>query len=337
MKKTSPKVLILTVLSLILAVAFTAPALAASYFNTVIAFGDSLSDHYGLSSYLGVYDPVNNPNGVPESWTNGDVWVEYLADDLNAGLINYAIGGAMTRGHENNDIQAMIDAGTLPPLGLVGQVDRFVDKELEFNPDTTLFTVWIGGNDLLEFGRGESAATTPQELISNAVGNIVSSLFALGSYGAKYILILNLPDVGKSPAYANSSAQEKAGATALTQGFNGGLAQGLDSFRLLFPNATLITYDEYTAFNELVGSDTFANVTGTYLTLDQNGEPTGGTNGPAENFLFWDLIHPTTRAHEILADDVRTELFDMGFQVAPGGDHDSSTCFIDSLGLVSNW
>ncbi len=79
--------------------AFPAESVAKS-FNTLIAFGDSLSDHHGLEAYLGSYDPVSNPTGALEAWTNGDVWVEYLADILNADLDNNAIAGAMTEGHE---------------------------------------------------------------------------------------------------------------------------------------------------------------------------------------------------------------------------------------------
>ena len=334
MKKSTPKVLVLFVLSLIL-VAVSPVASMAGTFRTIVAFGDSLTDHFGLASYIGLYDPVKNPNGALEAWTNGDVWVEYLADELNAELDNNAIAGAMTRGHENNNIQALVDAGKLPPLGLVGQINRFVNENVSFNPETTLFTIWIGGNDLLEYGRGESDVADTQELISNAIDNIINSMSALASDGAKNILVINLPDLGKTPAYNSRSPQEIQAVTALTAAFNAALAQGIDGFKTVFPNVTLISYDIFTNLNQIISSDTFANVTGTYMVLDENGNRTGATNEPAADYLFWDAIHPTTRAHQIVADEINDKLAAMG--IKPVHDDDDSTCFVDTLGLVSNW
>ena len=334
MKKSTPKVLIPIVLSLLLISVWPAVAMAGT-FRTVVAFGDSLTDHFGLASYIGLYDPVRNPNGALEAWTNGDVWVEYLTDELNADLDNNAIAGAMTLGHENNNIQALVDAGKLPPLGLVGQVNRFVNENNSFDPKTTLFAIWIGGNDLLEYGRGESSAADTQELITNAIDNIINSMSALASDGARNILVINLPDLGKTPAYNSRSAQEIQGVTALTSAFNAALAQGIDGFKTVFPNVTIISFDIFTNLNQIISGDTFANVTGTYMVLDENGNRTGATNEPAEDYLFWDSIHPTTKAHKIVADEIGDDLAAMG--IKPVDDDDDSTCFIDTLGLVSNW
>ena len=306
----------------------------AGTFRTIVAFGDSLTDHFGLASYIGLYDPVRNPNGALEAWTNGDVWVEYLADELKADLDNNAIAGAMTLGHENNNIQALVDAGKLPPLGLVGQVNRFVNENHSFNPETTLFTIWIGGNDLLEYGRGESGAADTQELITSAIDNIINSMSALASDGARNMLVINLPDLGKSPAYNSRSPQEIQGVTALTSAFNGALAQGVAGFQAVFPEVTVISFDIFTNLNEIISSDTFANVTGTYMVLDENGNRTGETNEPAEDYLFWDAIHPTTRAHKIVADEIGDDLAARG--IRPVDDDDDSTCFIHTLGRVSN-
>ncbi len=335
MKKTSRKVLVLAVLTLILVVAFPLASMAGTY-RTIIAFGDSLSDHFGLASYIGLYDPLRNPNGALDSWTNGDVWVEYLADDLNAELDNNAIAGAMTLGHENPAIQAQTDTGNLPPLGLVGQVNRFVGEGTMFDPNTTLFTIWIGGNDLLKFGRGESAFTDPQALIASAVDNIINSMSALASVGAQNILVINLPDLGKAPAYNSKSAQEIQAATGLAMAFNAALAQGINAFSAIFPDVTVISFDIFTNLNEIINSGIFANVTGTYMVLDANGDRTGATNEPAGDYLFWDAIHPTTKAHENVATEIGDVLAAMGIVPASDG-HGSSTCFIDTLGLVSNW
>jgi len=290
----------------------------AKSFNNIIAFGDSLSDHHGLETYLGPYDPVLNPNGALEAWTNGDVWVEYLADRLNADLDNNAIAGAMTVGHENDSIQALSDAGQLPQLGLAGQVNSFSDEDAGFNAAKTLFTIWIGGNDLLKYGRGESSAASAEELISDAIDNTINAMSVLANEGALNILVINLPDLGKSPAYNTKTPAEIAAVSTLSATFNSALETGISNFETLFPSVTVYTFDVYSFLIEIIDDGTFENSTGTYMVLDQDGNKTGETNEPADDYLFWDSIHPTTKAHELVAIEVADDLCD---------DCDSS-CFI---------
>ncbi len=340
MKKITTKILSLVVLSLFLAAALPSASLGRS-FDTIIAFGDSLTDHGGLQSHLGAYDPVNNPDGAPETWTNGDVWVDYLADILGATLDNNAIGGAMTLGHVNDTIQGMTDAGNLPPLGLVGQVNSFGSEDVDFIAANTLFTIWIGGNDLLKFGRGESAAATPDELITDAVDNVLNAMSELVTEeGALNIMVINLPDLGKTPAYNSRTTEEIQAVTDLTSAFNSALDQGLNNFSNLSPDVTVISFDVFTYLNQIISGDTFADVTGTFMVLDENGNPTGATNEPAEDYLFWDAIHPTTKAHEMVAEEVAKTLDDIEEDddtiSDPEEDKDdngdsSSGCFIGTL------
>ncbi|MDM8543311.1 SGNH/GDSL hydrolase family protein [Desulfococcaceae bacterium HSG9] len=290
---------------------YTMPASCQSIdFRNIVAFGDSLSDHHGLESYLGLFNPVTNPNGVLPSWTNGDVWLDYLAETRNAVLDNNAIAGAMTAGHESGDIQALSDSGQLPPLGLVGQINLYIAQSPSFNSTDTLFTIMIGGNDLLEYGRGESSATTPAELITNAIDNILNSIGALAAEGALNFLVINLPDIGKTPAYNTMPAETILAASTLASSFNTALAYGLNEFHKAYPAINLSTFDLFSFLNEMIANGTFTDSTGTYLVLDAQGSPTGATNEPAEDHLFWDSIHPTTRVHAILADEVNNEVLD---------------------------
>jgi phospholipase/lecithinase/hemolysin len=306
------------------AMAFSASAHARTYEN-IIAFGDSLTDHNGLSSYMGVYDPDTNPNGVPEVWSNGDVWVEYLAADWGANLDNNAIGGAMSLGHENADIQALSDSGTFPQLGLVGQVDLFVSTDPQFDGEETLFTVWIGGNDFLEFGKGESYTADPAVLIADIVNNISDAVISLYSEGAVNFLILNLPDLGKLPAYSLKSEAEIAAVTALIQTYNTALAAMVDSLEAILSGISIDLFDSFSFFTQLIDTNAFANVTGTYMELDAEGNRTGNVNGDADDYMFWDSIHPTTRAHEMIADELSETLY------PEEKNDDNSSCFINSV------
>lgn len=319
------KRVILTVCVLVaFAMAFSTVAHARIYEN-IVAFGDSLSDHYGLSSYLGVYDPDTNPNGVPEVWSNGDVWVEYLAADWGANLDNNAIGGAMSLGHESADIQALSDSGSLPQLGLVGQVDLFVSTDPEVDEEETLFTIWIGGNDFLEFGKGDSYTTDPEVLIAGIMTNISDAVVSLYSQGAATFLILNLPDFGILPLYSSKSAEEIAAITALIEAYNTALATTVESLEASFSDISIDLFDSFAFITELIDTNAFANVTGTYMELDADGNRTGNVNGDADDYMFWDSIHPMTRAHEMLADELSEILY------PEENDGGSSSCFINSV------
>lgn len=282
---------------------------AQKSFTHVVAFGDSLSDHGGLQSYVGAYDPVTNPAGVPEVWSDGDTWIEYVADKWNAVLDNNAIAGAMTRGHESSAVQAMSDAGVLPQLGLVGQVNLYVAESPVIDARNTLFAIWIGANDLMEYGRGESSAATPDQVIGNAMTNIQTAVTALHAQGATDFLVLNLPDIGATPGYASRSTEESAGATMLATSYNSALASLIDSLAQSLPGAVFYTFDVFSAMATIMADNMFEDQTGTYMALDAQGNRTGNTNGDAEDYMFWDAIHPTTAAHELVAETVQDALF----------------------------
>ncbi len=302
----------------------TSSAAHARLYQNIVAFGDSLSDHYGLQGYLGPYDPVTNPTGVLEVWSNGDVWVEYLSGNWGAVLDNNAIAGAMTQGHENDSIQFLTDSGILPNLGLVGQVDLYVASSPVIDALNTLFTIWIGGNDLLEFGRGEYPTADPAVMVADAMTRISNSVLSLYAQGARHFLILNLPDIGKSPGYCNQPPAEIAAVTQIVQAYNTALATVVQTFETDLTDIIIYSFDIFSYMNKMINSGAFVNTTGTYMELDSEGNQTGNVNGNAEDYLFWDNIHPMTQAHKMIADEMDQTLFSL-----VGGS--GSLCFIDSV------
>ncbi|WP_166405202.1 SGNH/GDSL hydrolase family protein [Desulfonema ishimotonii] len=306
----------------LITIIWTASASAVTY-DRMVVFGDSLSDHYGLYTYLepitGAYDAVTNPDGVREVWSNGDVWAEYLATLWNAELDNRAIAGAMTQGHENSAVQAMTDSGTLPALGIRGQVNTYLDETGQPLSDNTLYVIWIGGNDLLVYGEGRSDAATAEEMISDAITNITAALGQLYDAGARKFLVMNLPDIGATPAYLNLGSDAGTAATALSESFNSALHSAVKAFAESENDETIHWTDVFTFLHQITDDGTFANTTGTYLVLDEEGRDTGAVNEPASDYLYWNGIHPTTRTHSLLADFVDEQLDD---------DSGSDSCFI---------
>ncbi len=343
MRRPMNRIVFLTIICLCIA-----SPLSARTFPDIVAFGDSLTDHEGAQSLI---EPSEVDFIVPEAWTNCPesgpcVWVEYLADGWGATVDNYAIGGALTEGHVSEDVEDLVDLGILPPLGLVGQVDRYVDDGPEFDPGNTLFTVWIGGNDLLEFLRGDLDAATPEALVAGATGDIQQSMNELAGIGAQYILALSLPDLSQTPAWLDRTAEDRAAAQSLVRSFNAELENTLSAFEESKPGITVYRFDVFSFFNDTIQSGTFANTTGTLLVDPDN--PFGGTNEPAEDYLFWDDIHPTTRTHELLGQSVAQILESQDAGGDPTDDNandddddDDDTCFIavayGTTGSVPAW
>jgi phospholipase/lecithinase/hemolysin len=125
--------------------------------------------------------------------------------------------------------------------------------------------------------------------------------------GATHLLVPNLPDLGETPASIAAGPTAIALGHAASVAFNAGLASALGNLSLAFPDADITLFDTFGFLNNvLANADAygFANTTGTCLT--------GGADSAAstisaacqalgpDSYLFWDGIHPTTHAHELL-------------------------------------
>ncbi|MFP4531954.1 MAG: SGNH/GDSL hydrolase family protein [Desulfobacterales bacterium] len=319
------RITICTLTCILLLLSLSSPLHAEPYAH-VVAFGDSLTDHNGLNQYV---------SEAPEAFTNCQgtpcVWVEYMAVELDIdpeSIDNNAIGGAMSKGHSDEDLQAAIDAGNLPPLGMVGQVDTYVSEVPEFNSEDTLFTIWIGGNDLRKFILRESSAATAEALVQGAMANIKAAMTDLIDAGARNFLVLTLPDLSKTPAFNQLPEDKRAQISELTQGFNKALSVSLEAIEFQNSGVSVVSLDAFSLMNSLINQGIFNNTTGTYLELDAEGNPTGNVNGDAEDFLFYDPIHPTTRAHAIIGEEAAAAVeTDPG----PRDFDDSDTCFIKAV------
>jgi phospholipase/lecithinase/hemolysin len=266
----------------------------ASNFSYIVAFGDSLTDNGNLYTL--------DPSACPAEtyyqgrFSNGPVWVDYLAaaDDLNATLINNAYGGAETSGDS--------------PPGLIEQVAAFIDAGTL--PSNALFTIWIGGNDFL----GGSSD------FEQSADNVKTALDALAAFGAKSILVLNLPDLGAIPRN-NGDAATSAVATALTESYNAALEDNVDAFEADNPDITVYFMDIFSLFEDMVanpvtyGLSDVDSICPNFL-IDNDFDNDG--------YLFWDDIHPTTEVHEEIAVRVKS----LVYPESDSDSGDSGGCFI---------
>jgi thermolabile hemolysin len=251
----------------------------------VIAFGDSMTD---MGNFFAL-------TGFPEApyhegrFSNGEVWIEYLAAWMgldSESIQNYAVGGATTGRDNQNDIPGVVE---FP--GLHDQLDSFeVDLDGKAADKRALYVVWAGANDFLI---GNAA---PGEIIATGVENTVLAVLRLYDAGARRIMVVNLPDLGLTPA---GTATDPGGLSVLSFLYNQSLASALDELEVL--GVETIRVDSSALIQDMVshpGDYGFANVTHPYLHV----------GGDASEFLFWDEIHPTTSGHFYVAQEVMAVL-----------------------------
>jgi phospholipase/lecithinase/hemolysin len=242
-----------------------APGLrSAAAFEHIVVFGDSLSDM-----------------GNAGRFSNGPVWVEQLANKLGLSLepsesggSNFAVGGARLNPHRgHNNIRA--------------QIDLYLERPAQSG--RTLHIVFGGGNDLLAAVQAPNA----ESIIKAAAGSLKSILADLARHGATDILVPDLPDVGMTPAVRRLGERAVSEARNLTDLFNKALDQAVTEIELGHRVVFLRLGIRAMAERARAAPSAFGFVD---VTTPCNGL------GSCDGYLFWDDVHPTTRAHAHLAE-----------------------------------
>jgi outer membrane lipase/esterase len=258
-------------------------------FSGVTILGDSLSDTGRAFSAIGI-PPVPYYNGRV---SNGPIWAEYLAPRLRLAynpLDNFSWAGANT-GRLNVYPQL---AGT----GLLDQLDELLPPFPRRLDKKALHVVFGGSNDFIRILVGSE---DPMVVIPEAVGNLIQIVRRLQAAGADDIVVVDLPDIGLTPRARAAGPAVAAGATLLSLQFNQLLNGALD--QLGFP---VVRVSAFALINAMVANPAaygFTDVTTPGILLFP---------APADTHLFWDDIHPTTRAHRYVADAVFNAVAEAG-------------------------
>jgi phospholipase/lecithinase/hemolysin len=261
---------------LILAAALSAiPGEAANPYSRVVLFGDSLSDTDNLLRRSNGRLPADPPYWKGRS-SNGPVWIEYLVRDTGARLTNRAVGGALS-GYGNL-------GGPYP--GLRSQVDSYLRGRSGRADSDALHILWAGSNDFLRLKPGDSADRTTR----TAVLNIVTAASQLSAAGARIPVIINLPDLGRTPRAAWTSSPEPATLTEYSRRFNRLLKRDLAATGL--KHQLVDSFEILRRVQANPAEHGFSDVRRACLAT---------ACARPDRFLFWDSIHPTTRGHAVLA------------------------------------
>ncbi|MBV8091889.1 MAG: SGNH/GDSL hydrolase family protein [Acetobacteraceae bacterium] len=303
--------------SLMIGLGATSVGNAAPY-DAIYAFGDSLTDIGNLLALTSSGSlPGVPPQPVPPIYyigrrSNGPIWIDYLSGDLGPPISPSLQGGtvfAYASGAETGSTP-LHQANFTDLTGPTGQLAQF--RQSIPNPDPkALYTLWMGGNDLFDvfYNLGAGGSPNPTAVANASVANMTSFVSAIASLGAKNLLLLTLPDLGKVPVITQDYPSYVSEASALSAYYNQQLVSSLTA-EAARDSLNLYVLDVYSLIDAAVADPQrfgFTNVTDPCWTgdfLGQNGTECANPN----QYLFWDHYHGTTVTYRILATDAEAVL-----------------------------
>ena len=268
-----------------------APA-EASPFSSIIVTGDSWVDDgmqsealkrgYEVWQINPAQLTVARPNG---RFSNGPAAPEYLAAMLGMSghPENYAIGGAAS-GSNFEPFRFPFEMQNRPGRnwnGVDSQLTFLLNEKGGVLDPNALYFLSIGGNDFLEalpLGWTPNAATTH--------ANIVDGLSRMANAGARHFMVINY----RGPADNNINVTITGAYIEAKQtlGIDIIYIDSASLIRHFADNPALFGFDPNTPLTPCI-SGTGVNVVNN-CTPEQEAER-----------IMWDLVHPSTRTHELIA------------------------------------
>lgn len=274
-------------------------AWAGPAFSKVVVFGDSLSDTGNLYTLTGGGFPIA-PVYYEGRQSNGPVWVEYVADRLGLAnaIENYAVVGALTRP------APLVPTGnvwssTFPGLDgtdVHSQVLQYLADAGGVADPAAVYVLQGGANDF-------NNVANPAVI----VGNLVGTLATLEAAGAQHVMLVNLPDIGRTPRVILAEAMGilPPGTAAYLSSVCAQLNQALAAnAAAVTPASVTLTMIDLYGFMNIITDDPadfgFDQPVLPYLYVNDGSDPA--------TWVFWDDLHPTTRAHQLWAEDALNQV-----------------------------
>jgi outer membrane lipase/esterase len=255
---------------------------ASAQYSNAWVFGDSLSDAGQYGSRFTTNPGLTFPMYLTQRYGIS------VGPSFQGGN-DYGQGGARV-----NSPSPLIPS-TAPNLSIAQQVTAQLAKG-PLDPNA-LYQLQGGANDILILaGQAAGGQITPMELqtgVAQAAVDLATQAARLQAAGARYLVVYNVPDIGKSPAAAAQNAQ--ATFTSLSGLFNSTLNAGLAA-----ANLQVVQVNTFTLLQEVVANPAafgFTNVTVPVCTTAGALECTPTTlRDPNGNltYAFADGLHPTT-------------------------------------------
>jgi phospholipase/lecithinase/hemolysin len=271
--------------------------------------------------------------------TDGAVAVEHLAADLGVAPLRpslhllpsrardgtvYAVAGAKARGRGEEDLARQVDWLLLDHAAL---------------PSDAVYVVMIGSNDAIEalradVARAAGASRPSAAIVASTVDSIGMHVERLLDFGARRIVVGNVPDLAMLPAVrqqARASADEArilALASSISDSMNRNLAARLDRIEARAPAWTpapvIAQFDLHAALSAAqqalsasggnardacFDSELYRDSSTAQRVFHPGCAPVAADGAPRfDRFVFFDEIHPSGAAHAALGDALRALL-----------------------------
>lgn len=260
---------------------------ADAQFTSLYAFGD------------GVTTTTNGPGGSfyhGNRFTNGRVWVEVLAQ--RQGLAFASARNWSYFGHYSPNLVTNVGNFVAPP-----------------DVGTALFVVWVNNADFVShladskfapYNNSNLAIWT--NALSQSWSNHLRAVQILYAKGARTLVMPNAVDITRVPYYAGLPASSKTFLRQRIVDFNAGFATTLAQARATLPGITIHIPDLFALFDDVVARPAhygLVNALENGRSIDALSDFTltdKSLAGPGANYIFWDYLDPTARAHAIIAD-----------------------------------
>jgi phospholipase/lecithinase/hemolysin len=184
--------------------------------------------------------------------------------------------------------------------------------------------------------------------IDNVLDHLATAVFKLEHAGAQHFVIMGLPHLGDTPRFINTQDRDVLNAAIMEH--NERLQQRIADWQIYYPQADFLYIDIQEYMSKAVSTPEqfgFANTTdacidvtfpmysafakspfaNNYVLKYQQvlqyqdkrlalGQKNYHVCKTPENYLFWDEVHPSTRAHRFLAHEVCAAMLEHGYEVS---------------------
>ena len=250
--------------------------------------------------------------------------------------------------HPIGTIKTLIVGKLIPPsLGLTVQGYLLQHSQLD---SQTVYFVFSGSNDYLNvlFFEDNYDTTIMSNYVDNVIAGISSAVLKLENAGAKRFVIMGIPDLGLTPRFVNTTDREVL--NAAVEQHNQRLAARIEEWKVLYPKADFLFIDtaqylakaladpeqygfsnltdacidvKFPMYKGLARSPFAKNFVLQYAQVLQYkdksfapGEKNYNMCDAPESYLFWDEVHPSTRAHGFLAYEICSAMKEHGYSIS---------------------
>lgn len=261
-------------------------------FTSLYVFGD------------GVCTTTNNPSAgayyYGKRYTNGRTWVEVLAE--RQGLLYDPDKNWSYFGHYSPNLVINVSNFTAPS-----------------DAQTALFVVWVDDADFVydlsyyaPYASNNLAVWT--NAINRSLTNHLKAVHTLYAKGARTLIMPNAVDLTEVPYYSGLSSANKRFVRQRIVDFNAAFRIAMSNAAASLSDLTIYTPDFFTLLDNLVAQPGDYGFTPCGKdALDDPSLTDKSLDGPGANYLFWDYLDPTAKAHAVMADLVQQLLSPVHF------------------------